>query len=101
MSLVAIQGIKGSYSEEAATRLLGEDAVIVECVDFERTFAALWEKRADFAVIPVENKIIGEITGAASLLKSSDLRVLDQLPLEVRHVLVGTHGARFADIREV
>ena len=35
---VAIQGVKGSYSEEAARKFFGAKANIVECLNFEETF---------------------------------------------------------------
>ena len=67
MSIVAIQGIKGSYSEEAAVKLLGKDASIAECDDFAETFAAFESKSADYVVVPVENKIVGTIQMPADI----------------------------------
>jgi prephenate dehydratase len=101
MTLTAIQGVRGSYSEEAAIRILGHGADILECADFEETFAALSAKKADFAVVPVRNKIVGEIEAAVSLLESNRMRVLDELPLKVKHVLAGFSGARFEDLQTV
>jgi prephenate dehydratase len=101
MTLTAIQGVRGSYSEEATIRLLGRDADILECRDFEETFAAVSAKKADFAVVPVRNKIVGEIEAAVSLLWSNGMRVLDELPLRVKHVLAARSGARFEDLKTV
>ena len=53
MTRVAIQGVRGSYSEEAATKVFGADTNIVECLNFEATFAAVRQGDADHAVIPV------------------------------------------------
>ena len=99
MTLTAIQGVKGSYSEEAAIRMLGRGAGILECADFEETFAALSAKKADFAVVPVRNKIVGDIEAAVSLLQNNRMRVLDELPLRVKHVLAGRAGARFENMQ--
>jgi prephenate dehydratase len=101
MSLAAIQGVRGSYSEEAVIRILGPAANILECRDFEETFAALSAKKADFAVVPVRNKIVGDIEATVSLLQSNRMRVLDELPLRVKHVLARTSGARFEDLHTV
>jgi prephenate dehydratase len=101
MTLTAIQGVRGSYSEEAAIRILGQGADILECADFEETFAALSAKKADFAVVPVRNKIVGEIEAAVSLLQSNRFKVLEELPLRVKHVLAGCDGARFEDLQTV
>ncbi len=98
MSRVAIQGIKGSYSEEAKDRLAGRNAELVECKDFRSTFEALRIGKADLAVVPVSNKIVGEIKQPADEIRSGSFKVLDQLPLRVDHVLLGTPNA---DIREL
>ncbi|CAN5248588.1 hypothetical protein BH10ACI1_BH10ACI1_11740 [soil metagenome] len=101
MSLVAIQGIKGSYSEEATLKLFGGKARILECADFAETFQTLQSGNANYAVVPLKNKIVGEIESAVSLFKKTALRVLDELPLEVRHVLVGTQNATFENLKTV
>ncbi len=98
---VAIQGVKGSYSEEAARRFFGAEANIVECVNFEDTFNSVVSKQTKYAVVPLRNKIVGEITSATEFLNRTKLKISDELPLEVRHVLVGTSDAEFENIRTV
>ncbi len=101
MSVVAIQGIKGSYSEEAALRLIGGDAEICECLEFDALFAAVESGEAKFAVVPVRNKVVGEIEAVAALLRKGTFRVLDELDLEVEHVLAGTADATFEEVETV
>ncbi len=101
MSVVAIQGVRGSYSEEATLKLLGASAEILECHRFEDAFQSLLENRAEFAVIPFRNKIVGAIETPHRLLKNTNLKILDELPLEVRHVLVGTNDAEFENLISV
>ncbi len=101
MSLIAIQGVKGSYSEEAVLKMFGNAAQILECADFAETFKTLQNGNANYAVVPLKNKIVGEIKIAVSLLKQTSLKVLDELPLEVRHVLVGTSDAEFENLKTV
>jgi prephenate dehydratase len=101
MSLAAIQGIRGSYSEEATYKLLGDGADILECADFESTFRAIARGEAEFAVVPVRNKIVGEIDASLSLVRTSRLRILDKLPLKVCHVLAGTPDASCDDLKTV
>jgi chorismate mutase/prephenate dehydratase len=95
---VAIQGVRGSYSEEAATNIFGADLRIVECANFEATFAALRKGDADHAVVPVENKIIGRIAATSKLLRTNQNRVIDKLPIRVRHVLAGVPDASFENV---
>ena len=101
MSVVAIQGVRGSYSEEAAGKLCGTQAEILECDNFEDAFRSLIENRADCAVIPFYNKIVGAIETANELLKRTNLKVSDKLILEVRHILAGTNDAKYEDLKSV
>ena len=94
MTRVAIQGIEGSYSEEAARQLCGADALIVECGDFDEAFDSLRFGRADLAVVPVKNKIVGTIERPVKLIEDGGHKVLDQLQLPIRHALLGTVNAK-------
>lgn len=101
MSFVAIQGIAGSYSEQAALELLGSGVSILECSDFENAFSALRDGRAGHAVVPIENKIVGEIAEPVRRLRSGEFKVLEQFRLPVRHILAGTPDAEFSDLVSV
>lgn len=98
---VAIQGTLGSYSEEAALKLFGRRANLLGFSSFFETFQALLLRNADYAVIPVRNTIIGEIKVAVDFLNQSDLRVVDEVPLQIQHVLAGTKDARLEKILAV
>ena len=101
MTRVAIQGIVGSYSEEATRLIFGSQVSIVECEDFDSTFSAIRTNAADHAVVPVENKIVGKIQTPLSLLKNGGYRMLDSLLLRVQHVLAGTSDAKFSGLMTV
>ena len=101
MTRVAIQGVIGSYSEEAVRAMFGDDATIMECHDFDATFEAVDSGAVDNAVIPVENKIVGPISGAVDLLERRKYNVLEKMPLKVRHVLAGVRGSKFENLDSV
>lgn len=101
MIRVAIQGVRGSYSEEAVSEIFGNDASLIECTDFDATFAAVRAGDADHAVVPVENKIVGEILAPLTLLRIGGFRVLDKLPLRVQHILAGTPDSDLERLRSV
>jgi prephenate dehydratase len=101
MKKVAIQGIEGSYSESAAREIVGADAEILCCRNFEQTFDTLVAGTAFYAVVPLKNKILGFIEKPLELLNKSDLRVLSELPLEIRHVLIGTPDTDFERVESV
>ena len=101
MSLIAIQGVRGSYSEEATLALCGKSAAILECTDFTETFQSLLENKANYAVIPFVNKIVGEIEAPNRLFRKHNLQIYEKLELKVRHVLVGTSDARIENLKTV
>lgn len=101
MKSVAIQGIKGSYSEQAARQMLGTAVDVVECRSFESAVDAVVNGISDLAVIPVENKITGRIEPAAALVEDCRLKVADRCRLAIEHHLIGTASASFEDLISV
>ena len=71
-ALVAFQGERGAFSEEAARQLLGAEAGLLPCPRFEDVFRSLQEGAAAGAVIPIENSLAGSV-------HESQLCDLDQL----------------------
>lgn len=98
---IAIQGVRGSYSEEATLKICGGAARIVECTDFAETFQTLLAGGADYAVVPFENKIVGRIETPNQLLRAHDLKIYEKLELKVRHVLAGGAGAEIENVQTV
>jgi len=101
VTVIAIQGVRGSYSEEAVGRMFDDSVEVLECTNFADTFAAVVSGKADRAVVPLSNSIVGEIESAVVELQQTNLKILDQLMLEVRHVLAGAPDAELADIEIV
>ena len=100
MTRVAIQGIRGSYSEEAATKLLGESAEIIECSSFAEAIDAV-RTLSCYALVPVANTIVGNIGETDELIATRDLRINDEIALDIEHVLAGAIDAEFSAVEEV
>jgi prephenate dehydratase len=98
---VAIQGIRGSYSEQATHEIFNGDAEIVECMTFDETFNRVIGGAAKYAIVPVSNTIVGEIASSMNLLKQSGLPVLKDIKIRVQHVLAGTQDAEFETVSSV
>ncbi|MFN2502007.1 MAG: prephenate dehydratase domain-containing protein [Pyrinomonadaceae bacterium] len=101
MTQVAIQGIVGSYSEEAAIKMLGASVNLLECGDFAAVFQALSAGTALRGIVPVRNKIVGDIAATAELLAANNIRIVDEFDLEIHHILAGTDDAKLADLRSI
>lgn len=101
LTKVAIQGTRGSYSEAAALEALGPNIEILGCDTFDEAFALLRSGRAEFAVIPKSNTIVGEITSTKDHLDADDIDVKATVKVAVRHVLAGALKASMDEITHV
>lgn len=95
---VAIQGEPGSFSSEAATKLT-PGAEIVPCAVSAEVFASLSSGSVDAAVIPIENSLAGSVLEHFDLLLAHDVRVVAEMPLRIRHNLIGVPGSKTSEIQ--
>ena len=100
-SKVAFQGVKGAYSEDAVYSYFGEGVETVPCQEFTDLFEAVDRGKATHGVLPVENSIEGSVTLANDLLLESDLTVIGEILLPIRHCLIGQKDAELLDVRKV
>jgi chorismate mutase / prephenate dehydratase len=92
MISVAIQGIKGSYSEEAVLKMLGDTADVLECRSFDDALSSLIKGTAIYAVLPLRNKIVGHIAAVTDLVRGANVRIVDEMDLAIDHKLLGCPG---------
>jgi prephenate dehydratase len=97
---IAIQGEPGSFSHEAALKLVA-DATIVPCTLSAEVFAALTEEKVDAAVIPIENSLAGSVLEHFDLLLAHDVKVERETLLRIRHNLIAIPGAATGQIDRV
>jgi len=97
---IAIQGEPGSFSHEAALKLV-PGATIVPCSLSAEVFAALSESKVDVAVIPIENSLAGSVSEHFDLLLTHDVKVERETLLRIRHNLIAIPGTTTAEIDRV
>jgi prephenate dehydratase len=97
---VAFQGERGANSEEAVVRLFGEVEVL-PCTRLAEAFEAVATRRADRAVVPVENSQAGSINETYDLLLAHDLVIAGELDHRVVHCLMALPGHSIQDIKRV
>jgi len=97
---IAIQGEPGSFSHEAAIKLVPH-AVIVPCSLSADAFQALAQGNVDAAVIPIENSLAGSVLEHFDLLLDHDVVVVRETRLRIRHNLIAISGTSIADINRV
>jgi prephenate dehydratase len=97
---IAIQGEFGSFSHEAAMKLVA-DAVIVPFSLSADAFAALTNGTVEAAVIPIENSLAGSVAEHFDLLLAHDVKVERETLLRIRHNLIAISGASTGQIDRV
>jgi prephenate dehydratase len=98
---VAIQGERGSFSEEAARRLLGRRVRVVCCATFSEAFACLRRGAATRLVIPIENTLAGSVHENYDLLLEHRFWAEGEFNLRIRHLLIAPRGVRLPAVRKV
>ena len=97
---IAIQGEPGSFSHEAALKLV-PGAEIVPCSLSAEVFSVLSGGQVDAAAIPIENSLAGSVSEHFDLLLSHDVRVERETLLRIRHNLIAAPGVAIDTIERV
>jgi len=97
---VAIQGELGSFSHEAAERML-PGARVVPCARSAEVFDAVDSKAVQAAVIPIENSLAGSVAEHYDLLLTRDVFIHRELHLRIRHNLIALPGTKLAAVRRI
>lgn len=98
---VVYQGVEGAYAHEAALRCFGKDADAYHVSSWRDAMEEVKSKKADYAVLPIENSTAGSVTQVYDLLMEYDNYIVGELFLKVEHALIGLLGARISDIKKV
>lgn len=99
--VVAFQGERGAFSEEAAIKLLGSDIELLPCQSFEDIFEAVEQGRSQFCIAPIENSLAGSVYETYDLLLKKDLSVRAEVNLRIVHSLLALPGVRLCDVKRV
>jgi len=97
---IAIQGEPGSFSHEAALKLV-PGASVVPCSLSAEVFAAVADGSVDAAAIPIENSLAGSVSEHFDLLLNHEVRVVRETLLRIRHNLIAISGAALGSIDRV
>jgi len=98
---IAFQGELGAFSQHAASRIFGTAIEPFPCLTFEDAFNAVARKRAECAVIPIENTLAGSIHQNFDLLARHSLDVVAETSLRVEHHLIGHPGTSLRQIKQI
>jgi len=99
---VSIQGVPGAFHDMAAREYFPEnDIEIIGCDTFRDAFEAVRNKRADTAMIAIENSLAGSLLANYALLQNSGLDIAGEIYLRIEQNIMALPGQTLNDIREV
>ncbi|MCH7986248.1 MAG: prephenate dehydratase, partial [Acidobacteria bacterium] len=90
--IVAFQGERGAFSEEAAHKLLGRSIRLLPCETFAAAFARVARRKARYCLVPVENTLAGSVYENYDLLVENRLHIVGEVNLRIVHNLIAFPG---------
>ncbi len=98
MKRIAIQGIAGSFHEDAAQRYFNEEIEVVECRSFTRVCELIDTDQAEIAVMAIENSIAGSILNNYQLIRDYHLKIIGEIYIHIELNLMVPEGVGREDI---
>ena len=95
---IAIQGEVGSFSQEAAQRMV-PGCEIVPCARSVEVFDRVERGSVAAAVIPIENSLAGSVTEHFDLLLARNVFIEQEFELRIVHNLIAPAGVKRSDLR--
>src|SRR5688572_33000225 len=96
--IIAFQGEKGAFSQQAARQFLGEDVSVLPCERFELVYMALRDGAATGAAIPIENTLHGSVHENYDHLLNFDVTIVAETSVRIVHNLIAPPGTKFRDV---
>lgn len=97
---IAIQGELGSFSHEAAEKMLRR-CTVVPCARSAEVFDRVGNGSVDAAVIPIENTLAGTVAEHADLLVSRGVFIQGEYLLRIVHNVIAAPGVKLSSLRKV
>ncbi len=97
---IAIQGELGSFSHEAAERML-PSCTVVPCSRSAEVFDRVQRESVEAAVIPIENTLAGTVAEHADLMLTRDVFIQAEYLLRIVHNVIASPGVQLGALRKV
>jgi prephenate dehydratase len=99
--VIAFQGERGAFSQEATRQLCGPDAEVLPCTRFEDIFRSVKDGTAAGAVVPIENTLAGSVHENYDHLVNFELPIVAETSVRIVHNLIALKGVKFSQIKRV
>lgn len=102
MKRIAIQGIAGSFHEDAARKYFGDEEIeVVECRSFQNVCELIDSDKVNIAVMAIENSIAGSLLQNYALIRDYHLRIIGEIYIHIQMNLMVLPGVKKKDVREI
>ena len=101
MKRIAVQGIVGSFHEDAAVKYFNEEIEVIECKSFTSVCELVDTDQVDYAVMAIENSIAGSLLKNYQLIRDYHLRIIGEIYLHIQMNLMVTPGVKPKDISHI
>lgn len=98
---VVYAGVPGAYAEEAAVRYFGKQGNFRNVRRFDDVVSEVSSGSADYGILPMENSSAGFVNGNYDIIRSSGVKIVAEVVLDISHCLLALPGAHMSDIRKV
>ena len=95
---VVFQGVEGAYSQQAMRTFFGEGCDGLSVETWKDAMEAIADKRADYAVLPIQNSSAGIVPENYDLLVQYDNYIVGEQILKIDHALLALPEAKPDDI---
>lgn len=101
MKRIAVQGIAGSFHEDAARKYFDEEIEVVECKTFTTVCEYIDTDQVEFAVMAIENSIAGSLLKNYQLIRDYHLRIIGEIYVHIQMNLLVNEGVKPKDITHI
>ncbi len=101
MKKIAIQGIAGSFHEDAARRYFEDEIQVIECKSFTSVCNLIDSDDVSIAVMAIENSIAGSLLQNYALIRDYHLKIIGEIYIHIQMNLMVNPGVTKADITTI
>lgn len=98
---IAFLGPEGTFTQSAALKHFGQDAVVRPVTTIDEIFRDVEAGSAHYGVVPVENSSEGVVNHTLDCFKSSNLNVIGEVELRIHHQFMVSEHTRKDSIKQI
>lgn len=98
---IAFLGPEGTFTQAAAFKHFGQDALTRACTTIDEVFREVEAGAAHYGIVPVENSSEGVVNHTLDCFKTSHLQVIGEVELHIHHQLLVSANTRKDSIKQI